>query len=172
MAYFRRSYLSFADSISSDVPFVNIAITPLPMCLVILVKYQWKTSKMMIITSGETISGNRVLKNHMNLIYGAKRALRYCWGMRTDVYKDIIWMESMISVRYPERTWSSESILISRCWENACWKIKSGVLLLSNRRREKYFAWFLHPILIRDWWLAVSAERTTWCSREIRWNLC
>ena len=37
---FRRSYLSFADSISSDVPFVNIAITPLPMCLVILVKYQ------------------------------------------------------------------------------------------------------------------------------------
>ena len=34
VAYFRRSYLSFADSISSDVPFVNIAITPLPMCLV------------------------------------------------------------------------------------------------------------------------------------------
>ncbi len=40
VAYFGRSYLSFTDSISSDVPFVNIAITPLPMCLVILVKYQ------------------------------------------------------------------------------------------------------------------------------------
>lgn len=37
-----------------------------------------KDIEMMIITSGETISGNRVLKNHMNLIYGAKRALRYC----------------------------------------------------------------------------------------------
>ena len=54
-------------------------------------------------TSVATISVSKALKNRMNLFCAVKREWKYCCVMPMGAYRGIIWMGSMINVRYPGR---------------------------------------------------------------------